>query len=145
MFSHSWQSIEDELREKGRTDVVETITALCRAGEDQCSQKNPQGSCCLGNVHLAVKETKQKLNIVDDKSDANPDEDPSCCTPGAKPRTSFVAPHPTRARTRAAMSKFNTRCIYASYTTTNLVPSRHFSEPYSTKAAEDSSPVQEHS
>ena len=69
-FDHSWGSIEAELKATGATDVVETITAHCKAGDDRCPETNPQGSCCLGNVRRAVKESKAKLNILDDDGDA---------------------------------------------------------------------------
>ena len=35
--------------------VVASITEGCRRGEDRCPETNPQGSCCLGNVHAALK------------------------------------------------------------------------------------------
>lgn len=64
-FQHTWESIEADLRETGKTDVVERITEHCRKGEDRCPEMNPQGACCLGNVRRAVTEVKTKLEIAD--------------------------------------------------------------------------------
>jgi hypothetical protein len=36
-------------------DLAQVIAEACKRGEDRCRQTNPQGSCCLGNVHAALK------------------------------------------------------------------------------------------
>jgi hypothetical protein len=45
---------EDEIRQEaafsGRSTAVERIKALVRSGRCACNVRNPQGSCCLGNV-----------------------------------------------------------------------------------------------
>lgn len=45
----------DLQRETGTASAGDRITALVNAGRCACEVKNPQGSCCLGNV-AAVKE-----------------------------------------------------------------------------------------
>ncbi len=89
-FDHSWESIEADVRETGSSDVVETITARCRAGEDRCPATNPQGACCLGNVRLAVKDAKQRLRIADVPAAEPAGGDlassaPACCTTRSEP------------------------------------------------------------
>lgn len=47
--------IRDELAATGKTTVIERIAAEMKAGFCACEIRNPQGSCCLGNVKAAVK------------------------------------------------------------------------------------------
>ena len=58
---------EEDLRKSisatGETDIPAMITAEVRAGHCACEVKNPQGSCCLGNVSNALKGvTADNLN-----------------------------------------------------------------------------------
>jgi hypothetical protein len=46
--------IRRELLETGRSTAAERIAALVKAGRCACEVKNPQGSCCLGNVAAAI-------------------------------------------------------------------------------------------
>lgn len=39
-----------------RTAVIDDITAGIQAGQCACDLRNPQGSCCLGNVRELVKQ-----------------------------------------------------------------------------------------
>jgi hypothetical protein len=50
--------IRRELAETGRSTAAERITALLKAGRCACGVKNPQGSCCLGNVAAATAAAK---------------------------------------------------------------------------------------
>ena len=59
-FRHAPATIKAELIETGRTDVTEAITAGIQAGKCACEIRNPQGSCCLGNVRAVV----QRLTAV---------------------------------------------------------------------------------
>lgn len=54
-FRHTPGSIRAELVERGEADVVARITAGTKAGICACEIRNPQGSCCLGNVGKVVK------------------------------------------------------------------------------------------
>ena len=53
-FRHTPGSIRAELSETGETGVIESVTAGIRAGKCACDMRNPQGSCCLGNVRAVV-------------------------------------------------------------------------------------------
>jgi hypothetical protein len=53
--------IQRELVEKSRSTAGERITALVKAERCACEVKNPEGSCCLGNVAAATKAAKATL------------------------------------------------------------------------------------
>jgi hypothetical protein len=53
-FRHTPGSIQAEMEASGRSTVVEAIDAGIRAGQCACDIRNPQGSCCLGNVRAVV-------------------------------------------------------------------------------------------
>ncbi|MGQ9502112.1 MAG: putative iron-sulfur cluster-binding metallochaperone [Anaerolineae bacterium] len=36
-------------------EIVEAVEAGVRAGQCACDIRNPQGSCCLGNIHALIK------------------------------------------------------------------------------------------
>ncbi|MCI0776583.1 MAG: hypothetical protein J4N95_00250 [Chloroflexi bacterium] len=63
-FRHTPQSIKRELAETGRSTVVASITAGIQAGQCACDIRNPQGDCCLGNVHAVV----ERAVVVDSAS-----------------------------------------------------------------------------
>ncbi len=50
-----------ELLETGRCTASDRITALVKSERCACEVKNPQGSCCLGNVAAATKAAKAAL------------------------------------------------------------------------------------
>ena len=54
-FGVSEGDLRRELVETGRSTAWDRITALVKAGRCACEVKNPQGSCCLGNVATATK------------------------------------------------------------------------------------------
>jgi hypothetical protein len=45
----------EEIRETGKCTIPQRITAEVKTGNCACEIRNPQGSCCLGNVTAAVK------------------------------------------------------------------------------------------
>lgn len=53
-FQHTPKSIRAEIDELGKSLVVESITAGIQAEQCACDIRNPQGSCCLGNVRQIV-------------------------------------------------------------------------------------------
>jgi hypothetical protein len=61
-FRHTRGSIRARLLESGQSTVVETVTVGTQIHQCACELRNPQGSCCLGNVGGAVKRMKQELN-----------------------------------------------------------------------------------
>ena len=58
-FRHTPGSIRSEIESTGRSTVVVAITAGIQAGQCACEIRNPQGSCCLGNVRAAVAREEQ--------------------------------------------------------------------------------------
>jgi len=63
-FRHTPGSIRAELLERGQSTVVETVTAGTQVHECACEIRNPQGSCCLGNVSAAVKRVNQEIEAA---------------------------------------------------------------------------------
>lgn len=57
-FDYTPRKIREEIERTGRSTVVAEITRRVQAGECACEIKNPQGTCCLGNVSKVVKEVK---------------------------------------------------------------------------------------
>ena len=52
---------------EGRTAIVNEINTGVNAGQCACDLRNPQGTCCLGNVRELIK----KLEQPEDKFDGN--------------------------------------------------------------------------
>ena len=63
-FRHSPASIRAELLATGQSTVVEEINGGIKAGQCACEIRNPQGSCCLGNVSKVVKRIEQELPVM---------------------------------------------------------------------------------
>lgn len=63
-FRHTSGSIRTELLQSGRSTVVETVTQGTKVHQCACEIRNPQGSCCLGNVGATVKRVQQELDAV---------------------------------------------------------------------------------
>jgi len=59
-FRHTPQSIQAEIETQGTSTVIEDINAGIHAGQCACDWRNPQGDCCLGNVHKFLKEIGYK-------------------------------------------------------------------------------------
>lgn len=55
-FQHSPRSIQAEWAQTGQSTVVDSINQGIKAGKCACEIRNPQGSCCLGNVSKVVKQ-----------------------------------------------------------------------------------------
>ncbi len=63
-FRHTAGSIKRELAETGGSTVVEAITAGIQAGHCACDIRNPQGSCCLGNVRAVVQRVQSEVQAA---------------------------------------------------------------------------------
>lgn len=63
-FRHTPASIRQELLLNGTSTVVEQVNAGIQAGQCACEIRNPQGSCCLGNVTATVKRVQKSLVAV---------------------------------------------------------------------------------
>lgn len=62
-FHHSPATIRAEWLATGQSTVVEEIEAGIKAGQCACEIRNPQGSCCLGNVSAVVKRVTQSIRV----------------------------------------------------------------------------------
>lgn len=54
-FGIAEADLRREIAETGTSTAAERITALVKADRCACEVRNPQGTCCLGNVLAAVK------------------------------------------------------------------------------------------
>lgn len=75
-FKHTPGSVKAELSRTGRTSVIETITEGIQAGTCACEIRNPQGSCCLGNVRGLVDRLVARLG--------HPSKEPEIGEPGRR-------------------------------------------------------------
>lgn len=57
-FDYTPRKIREEITRTGKSTAVAQISRRVQAGECACEIKNPQGTCCLGNVAKVVKEVK---------------------------------------------------------------------------------------
>ncbi len=64
-FNNSVSSIQREIVEKGKSDVLSRISTEVKEGNCRCEVTNPQGSCCLGNVAKALKSAQESLNKIE--------------------------------------------------------------------------------
>lgn len=53
----------EEVRATGTCTIPQRITAEVRAGNCACEIRNPQGSCCLGNVTIALKRAMKAVSV----------------------------------------------------------------------------------
>jgi hypothetical protein len=57
-FGFTEAMVENELRATGDCTVLQRIAAEVKAGNCACEVRNPQGSCCLGNIASVIKRLK---------------------------------------------------------------------------------------
>jgi hypothetical protein len=62
-FRHSPATIQAEWLATGASTVIEEINGGIQAGQCACEVRNPQGSCCLGNVSRVVKQIEQAVKM----------------------------------------------------------------------------------
>ena len=62
-FRHTPGSIRAEIEATGHSTVVDAINAGIQAGQCACDIRNPQGSCCLGNVRSVVKRVEALAQV----------------------------------------------------------------------------------
>ncbi len=60
-FNFTMEDIRRDLATSGKTEIPRIITKEVRAGHCACEVKNPQGTCCLGNIAKAVKRIQSEL------------------------------------------------------------------------------------
>ena len=54
-FGFTRAMLLQELRSAGHSQIPSIISAELKAGNCACEVRNPQGSCCLGNIAAATK------------------------------------------------------------------------------------------
>ncbi len=54
------QDIEQEIKKTGKTTIPEFISAQVRAENCRCRYVNPKGTCCLGDISVAVKQIQKE-------------------------------------------------------------------------------------
>jgi hypothetical protein len=54
-FDFSVADLRKDIAAEGETGIPAMIAAEVRAGHCACEVRNPQGTCCLGNVNSAVR------------------------------------------------------------------------------------------
>ena len=59
-FDVSEADIREEIVRTGESTASQRISALVKAGRCACEVKNPQGSCCLGNVAIVERADREK-------------------------------------------------------------------------------------
>lgn len=63
-FRHTPATIRAEVLTTKTSTVIERINAGIAAGQCACEIRNPQGSCCLGNVAAIVKRLEAEMKPV---------------------------------------------------------------------------------
>lgn len=61
-FGITVADIRREITTRGKTSIPSMITAEVKAGHCACEVKNPQGSCCLGDVSKAVRRIQTEIS-----------------------------------------------------------------------------------
>lgn len=64
-FRHTRATIWAEFLETGQSTVIEDVNAGIQEGQCACDWRNPQGSCCLGNVQAVVRQIQAELRAVE--------------------------------------------------------------------------------
>jgi hypothetical protein len=59
-FGFSEQDIREEIAVEGKTTIPQRVAALIKDRLCACEERNPSGSCCLGEVTIAVKRLIQE-------------------------------------------------------------------------------------
>ncbi|MGC8713874.1 MAG: putative iron-sulfur cluster-binding metallochaperone [Leptodesmis sp.] len=61
-FDWTRQRLQQDLEQQEQTSAIAAITAHIQAGRCGCEVNNPQGSCCLKNVHDYIFENGNTSN-----------------------------------------------------------------------------------
>jgi len=59
-FGFTAADLRNDVAERGETGIPASIAAEVRAGHCACEVRNPEGTCCLGNVSRALKAIDSK-------------------------------------------------------------------------------------
>lgn len=66
-FHHTPGDIRQQFVQSNHKTIIDDINAGIQAEQCACDWRNPQGNCCLGNVHLYVKKLKGSFANPEDK------------------------------------------------------------------------------
>ncbi len=58
-FGFTREKILEEVARTGKSTAAQEITRYVKEGRCACEMRNPQGSCCLGNVAQVVREASR--------------------------------------------------------------------------------------
>ncbi len=61
-YGYTRDMIQDDLIQNGRSTIREIIARKTKTGSCQCEIRNPQGSCCLGEVAGIIKDSYPSLS-----------------------------------------------------------------------------------
>ena len=59
-FGFSEEDVREEIRAQGRTTISYRIKSLVKDGMCACEERNPSGTCCLGDVARVVERLTQE-------------------------------------------------------------------------------------
>jgi hypothetical protein len=62
-FQHTIESIRTEIEQTGTSTVTEQIKQAIQVGLCACDIRNPQGSCCLGNIRQVIRSMKGEIGL----------------------------------------------------------------------------------
>ncbi len=62
-FGFTRERIADELNRTRKSTAVQQVTRYVQDGKCACEIRNPQGSCCLGNLRQVAAQTRRTLGI----------------------------------------------------------------------------------
>ncbi len=65
-FAETEGDIRREIEQTGRSTASERIAELVKAERCACEVRNPQGSCCLGNIAAATKDARGQGAVTQD-------------------------------------------------------------------------------
>lgn len=74
-FGYTTGDVRCDFAKFGTTEIPAIITAQVKSGHCACEVKNPQGSCCLGNISKAVRRVQAELAdaLPDSRSESGSD------------------------------------------------------------------------
>jgi hypothetical protein len=67
-FRETDGAIRWEIQQTGRSPAAERIAELVAAGRCACEVRNPQGSCCLGNIALVTRDAMSTVAAAPSRS-----------------------------------------------------------------------------
>ena len=62
-FGYTESDIEEDVRLNGKSTILEKILSEKKAGACQCSEKNPKGRGCVGDVRQLVDKIMGGSNL----------------------------------------------------------------------------------